>query len=392
MRDRSSVELLVRFSRLASEASSGSEILPLLVEAAIDHVQADGAVVVQVSDAGGARAAAARGVPDAVASWQGDADAMGGELGDELLKHAGGKFARAVPLPLVRSGGLFGTLVLFFVADREATEDRLQIARALADLAAIALGRAAHIAKLAQTNADLTASREVLARTEKLRALGQMAAGVSHDLKNILNPISMHAQIIQRALARGDTAQALATVEEQKQVVRRGVETLERLRAFSRQSPGTRAEKVDLATLAREAIAIARPRMSSAAGALSRIVEDLHDVPPVVARGDEVVAAVVNLVVNAIDAMPDGGTITVRTGSSEGHAWISVVDTGPGMTPEVQARVFEPFFTTKGVDGTGLGLAMVFSTMQRYGGNVSLETSPGRGAAFTLTFPAAPSS
>jgi signal transduction histidine kinase len=387
--DKSSVELLVRFTRLASEASSGSEILPLLADAAIDHVKADGAVVVQVSDDGRAHVVAARQVPDAIASWQGDADAMGSELGEQLVKQGGSRFAHALALPLVSTGGLFGTLVMLFAEGRSATERALPIAHALADLAGVALGRAAYIAKLAQTNAELRASREALARTEKLRALGQMAAGVSHDLKNILNPLSMHAQIIQRALAKGDTAQALATVEEQKQVIRRGVETLERLRAFSRQAPGTRAEKVDLCTLVREAVAIAKPRMSSGAGALSRIVEDLHEVPPVVARGDEVVAAVVNLVVNAIDAMPGGGTITVRTGSKEGQAWIAVADTGPGMTPEVQARVFEPFFTTKGADGTGLGLAMVFATMQRYGGNVGLDTAPGRGATFTLTFPSA---
>jgi signal transduction histidine kinase len=135
-------------------------------------------------------------------------------------------------------------------------------------------------------------------------------------------------------------------------------------------------------------MAIARPRMSSRKGALSRIVEELGEVSPVVARADEVVAAVVNLVANAIDAMPDGGTITLRTGTSEGRAWLTVADTGPGMTPEVQARVFEPFFTTKGEEGTGLGLAMVFATMQRYRGSVSLETEPGKGAAFTLSFPA----
>jgi signal transduction histidine kinase len=102
------------------------------------------------------------------------------------------------------------------------------------------------------------------------------------------------------------------------------------------------------------------------------------------------VTAVVNLVVNAIDAMPDGGTITLRTGASGQRAWITVADTGPGMTPEVQARVFEPFFTTKGDEGTGLGLSMVFATMQRHGGSVSLETEPGKGAAFTLSFRLSP--
>jgi signal transduction histidine kinase len=384
-----SVGVLVRFSRLASEASSGAEILPLLADAAIEHVKADGAVVVEVS-ASGARVCASRNVPPAVSTWGGDADVIGDELGTQLLRASAGSFDRALPLPLVSDGGLFGALVLLFAKDHAPSDGTMQIAHGLADLAAVALGRAAHIAKLTQANAELRASREVLARTEKLRALGQMAAGVSHDMKNILNPLSMHAQIVQRAIARGDTAQANASLDECKSVIRRGVEMLERLRGFSRQAPESRAAPVDLNTLAREAIAIARPRMASGGGTLSRIVEEHGEPPGVVARPDEIVAAIVNLVANAIDAMPGGGTITLQTGEERGGAFVRVRDTGPGMTPEVQARVFEPFFTTKGADGTGLGLAMVFATMQRHGGHVSVETAPGQGATFTLWFPQAP--
>jgi signal transduction histidine kinase len=389
------VDILVRFSRLASEASSGDEIIPLLADAAIDHVRADGAVVVQLRPAPSpheeprVRVVAARRVPPTVEQWTGDADALGDELAAHLLRAAGKSFERAVPLPLVSSGGLFGALVLFFAKDHEPNERRLRIGHGLADLAAVALGRAAHIAKLTRANAELRASRETLARTEKLRALGQMAAGLSHDLKNILNPLLMHAQIAQRAALRGDTSQINESLEECKSVIRRGVETLERLRTFSRQSPEARATAIDLDALVREAIAIARPRMSSGAGTLSRIVEDLGKPPPVLARGDEVVAALVNLVVNAIDAMPGGGTITLQTGRDGDRAFVRVADNGPGMPPDVQARVFEPFFTTKGVEGTGLGLAMVFATMQRCKGSVSLETAPGKGAAFTLWFPVA---
>jgi signal transduction histidine kinase len=274
------------------------------------------------------------------------------------------------------------------VDDRPLGVQAMQVAEGLADLAAVSLGRMAQIARLVQANAELRASREALAKTEKLRALGQMAAGVSHDLKNMLNPLSMHVQIAQRALTKGEVGRAQESCEEIKQVIRRGVETVERLRAFSRQAPEARAVPVDVSTLAREAVAIARPRMSSGKGRLSRIVEDHAAAPPVVAHADEIVTAVVNLVVNAIDALPAGGTITVRTGAEEGRPFVRVADDGPGMPAEVEARVFEPFFTTKGNDGTGLGLAMVFATMQRYHGHVALETAEGKGATFTLWFPA----
>ena len=90
---------------------------------------------------------------------------------------------------------------------------------------------------------------------------------------------------------------------------------------------------------------------------------------------------------SAIDALRDGGTITLRTGESDGGSWVQVADDGSGMPPDVEARVFEPFFTTKGEDGTGLGLAMVYASMQRHGGSVRLETAPGKGTAFTLWFP-----
>jgi signal transduction histidine kinase len=381
-----SIDVLVRFGRLASEASSGAAILPLLAEAAVDHVKADGAVVVELTEKGEARVAASRDVPDTVSRWTGEVDALDSALGTQLLKAAGKAFARAHPVPLVSTGGLFGALVLFFVEDRETSELEMQVAHGLANMAAIAMGRAVHLARLEKTNAELRASREALARTEKLRALGQMAAGLSHDLKNILNPLSMHAQLVKRAVKRGDAAQANESLDEMGRVIQRGVETIDRLRAFSRQSPDTRAKKVDLNALTREAVAIARPRMSSHVAALSRIHEQLGELPPVVGRADEIVGAVVNLVVNAIDAMPDGGNITLRTGVKDGRACVTVADDGPGMTPEVQARVFEPFFTTKGAEGTGLGLANVFATMQRHGGSVSLETEPGKGAAFTLAF------
>ncbi len=382
------IDILVRFSRMASEAASGREILPLLADAAIEHLKADGAVIVQVTPSGALRAMASRNVPESLAQWKGsEGDVIDSAIGDDLVRCSGGRFVRAEAFPLVSDGGLFGALVLLFAEGNRGDAIKIQVARALADLAAVALGRAEEMAKLARANAQLRASREALARTEKLRALGQMAAGVSHDLKNILNPLSMHAQLAQRALARGETEKVSAGLEECRAVIRRGVETIDRLRAFSRQTPEARATRADLNALVREAIALARPRLSSRAGTPPRIEVELGDVTEVVMHTDEVLSAVVNLVVNAIDAMPDGGIVKVSTAARDDGMAVTVADNGPGMSAEVQARVFEPFFTTKGAEGTGLGLAMVFATMQRHSGTVTLETSPGNGASFTLWFP-----
>jgi len=241
----------------------------------------------------------------------------------------------------------------------------------------------------AKVRADLRATEETLQRTEKLRALGQMAAGISHDLKNILNPLSLHLQVIQRALDKGNVADAKESVSEMKRVVVRGVEVVERLRDYSRQAPESRPEEVDLDRLAHEALEIARARAASRRVAV-RFVEELGHPPRFYGRPSEIVSAVVNLVVNAVDVFDKSGVVTVRTGKIEGDgAFIAVCDDGPGMPPDVEKRVFEPFFTTKGAEGTGLGLAMVYACMKRHGGAVELETSEGRGTTFTLRFPSA---
>ena len=107
------------------------------------------------------------------------------------------------------------------------------------------------------------------------------------------------------------------------------------------------------------------------------------------AVGSEMVSALVNLIVNAIDAIVEkGSAVVLRSGQDAGASWVEVSDDGPGMSAEVAKRAFEPFFTTKGQDGTGLGLAMVYATMQRHGGNVTLDTALERGTTIRLCFPA----
>jgi signal transduction histidine kinase len=387
-RDRA-IDALVRFARLVSDAGVSHEILPLLADALLEHVSADGVCIVEISRTGGAQVVATRGLPPEVTALTIDPDAMGAELGRAVAKAAGGEYAHAETRPLVASANLFGSAVMLF-RSAAPTPAVLQRAEGLIDLAAIALESTLQIEQLEKSYADLRASQDVLARTEKLRALGQMAAGVSHDLKNILNPLSLHLQVAERALVRNKIEDARESIVEMKQVVVRGVETVERLRAYSRQTKESKAELVDLARLVREAAGVARPRMA-ATGRVLRVVEELAEVPSVLADSGELVSALVNLVVNAIDAAGATGTcITLRTGEEKGGAFVEVEDDGPGMPPEVEERVFEPFFTTKGAEGTGLGLAMVYATVQRYGGNITLDTALGRGTRFRVWFPSAP--
>jgi signal transduction histidine kinase len=390
------IAVLVRFARLVSDAAASSEILPLLADSLSEHVEAGGVAVVAIdphSTHGRASVVAAHGLPEEVAELDLDADAIGMELGEAILRAAKGRFATEQTRPLVAAGSLFGAVVLLFEEDRTPTEDGMSLAEALVDLAAITLASAAQVEKLEKSYADLRASQDILARTQKLRALGQMAAGVSHDLKNILNPLALHLQVMDRSLARGDVSDVRESIGEMKQVVVRGVQTLERLRDYSRQQKETKTELVEIDRLAREAAGIAKPRMATAArGAAISVREELSAPPAVMAISGEVVSALVNLIVNAIDAIGAGGaagTITLRSGASDGGSWIEIADDGPGMPLDVQKRVYEPFFTTKGAEGTGLGLANVYATVQRHGGSITLDTAPGKGTCFRLWLPGA---
>ena len=388
-RSEQAIDALVRFARLVSDHKAGENVLELLADTLAEHAGADAVAVLKV-DGNRLTLAASRHLPEAFHSWSTDADELSSELGRVLLATLRGDDCfQSRTLMLVSAGDLFGAVVLLSRQASDGSEPwRDRLAAGLVNLAATALGTSAHLESLERANKELRRSREALARGEKLRTLGQMAAGVSHDLKNLMNPLFLHLQIAARANGRGSTEQVDETLGHIKKALHRGLDVLERLRLFSRQAPDSMACACDLNALAHEAAALAAPRMVNG-NRMSRIHEEFGAPPAVLGQPSEVVSAVVNLIANAIDVLPDGGNIRLRTGEDHGGGWIAVSDDGPGMSPEVQARVFEPFFTTKGTDGTGLGLAMVYATMQRHQGTVHLDSEPGKGATFTLSFPLA---
>jgi C4-dicarboxylate-specific signal transduction histidine kinase len=143
--------------------------------------------------------------------------------------------------------------------------------------------------------------------SEKLRALGQMAAACSHDLKNILHPLGLYLQLAERQLRKQSTEELAESLREMREVLDRGLQNVERLREFSRQSPESRAERTELDKLAAEALALAKPRMAQPGRQSCKLELDLHAPPAVLARSGELLSAVVNLIVNAIDAATDLG-------------------------------------------------------------------------------------
>jgi len=236
----------------------------------------------------------------------------------------------------------------------------------------------------AANRSDLRRAEAALLRAEKLHALGQMAAGIAHDFKNLLNPLGLHLEVVERAMRKAG-AERPDAIGVMREIIRRGVDTIDRLRTFSRLDPEPIAEYIDPAALARDAVELVRPRLADHAGI--RIEEAIEATALVRGNASDVVGAAVNLIINAIEACGEQGLVTVRTGDDASSVWIEVVDDGPGMNAAVQARMFEPFFSTKGAQGTGLGLANVFATAQRHGGEIAVDSAPGRGARFRIRLP-----
>ncbi len=389
-REQKAMRALMRFGELLSGVAESQTVMRSLVAAAVEDAGAVAAVVVEISPDGATRIGAARNLPEQFAGFPPE-DALEPSLGDDLLRACSSldicRGARTIVAPLASGGGLYGSVI--YVYGREVDDFDHSVAHALAGLSASGLNCAARYDELARNYAELRAQREVLVGNEKLRALGEMAAGVSHDLKNIINPLSLHLQFLRRAIPKTDE-DCQQSVSEMQGILKRGLETIERLRDYSRQSGSERAEVCDLRQLARESIEIAKPRTRAKHDVHITLVASLDEAPPVKLTASEAIAAIVNLIVNAVDAMPNGGRIEVATGrTGEGEGFLRVSDDGPGMTEEVRAKVFDPFFTTKGREGTGLGLSTVYSFAQRHHGRIVLRSAPGEGAAFTMTFPAA---
>jgi PAS domain S-box-containing protein len=239
---------------------------------------------------------------------------------------------------------------------------------------------------------DATAQRELEAQmlqSEKLTALGQMAGGIAHDFNNLLQAILGYAQLMAKNPANVDIIRRGLDVIEA--AATGGAETVRRIQKFARLRPDEPFVSLDVKAVINDAVAITQPRWEerSAKGGLPlRLELDLRPVPAVMGRPSELNEVITNLILNAIDAMPHGGMLSIRTYAERGGAVvITLADNGTGMPEHVRKRVFDPFFTTKGEAGTGLGLSVSYSIVKRHGGEIRVESQVGRGTTFTISLP-----
>ncbi|HJQ19105.1 MAG TPA: ATP-binding protein [Gemmatimonadaceae bacterium] len=237
---------------------------------------------------------------------------------------------------------------------------------------------------------EVLALQDARARERRLAAVGQLAAGVMHDVNNALNPIMAAAYLLEANANKPEAVRDYAT--RIAKAAETGAATAARVGRFIRQEPlqGVRDELVDLSTVCDEVVAMTRPLWAERArGGQIQLRRVLANGATVRGIAGELREALLNLVQNALDAMQTGGTLGIHTDVTNDTILLEVSDSGIGMSAEVRERAFEPFFTTKGQMGTGLGLAEVYGIVKRHRGEVELESEQGRGTTVRMRFPRA---
>ena len=240
---------------------------------------------------------------------------------------------------------------------------------------------------------DITQDKQLrvhLLQSEKLRALGEMAAGVAHNFNNILTTILGHTQLL--LAYSGDTA----TVQEGLSIIEKATkdatQVVRRIQTFARGHAATECLLTDLVQVIKEAVETTRPVWKEQAEHQRRCIEvnmEFNPIPLVPCRAAELREVLTNLILNAVDAMPAGGNLTIRTHQQGHFACITVSDTGIGMPEDMQPRIFDPFFTTKKEKGTGLGLSVSHTLIKGHGGDIEVQSTLGSGTAFVIKLPVA---
>jgi PAS domain S-box-containing protein len=283
-----------------------------------------------------------------------------------------------VSTPMIERDELTGVVVSFNdITERHRSEAELQRSHR----------------QLEETLAQLKTTQQHVVQQERLRAMGEMASGIAHDFNNSLGPIVGFSELLlKRPDLPPETAQRY--VELISTAARDAASVVRRLRELYRErgEAPVAAAPVDLGRCIEEAVALTEPRWKSQAlarGVTIHVATDVAaDLPVILGDAAGIREMLTNLIFNAVDAMPQGGGITVACRQEDDHVVLSVSDSGVGMPEEVRQHCLDPFFSTKGQHGTGLGLALVRATMEQHGGTLTVESTPGIGSRFTARFPA----
>jgi signal transduction histidine kinase/ActR/RegA family two-component response regulator/predicted negative regulator of RcsB-dependent stress response len=245
------------------------------------------------------------------------------------------------------------------------------------------LGRCLELISEAHTKFE--AQREQKIHAEKMAALGELSFGVAHNVNNTLTGILGRAQLLLRSTDSKKIVQGLELIIKSAED---GAQIIRRIQDFARKRPSREFEPISIAELLKDAAEMSRPRCEARPDAAPVRLVLSTDCKAFV-KGDEVELreVLVNMIYNAVDAMPAGGEICLGTEETRDRVVITIADTGMGMGPEVKSRLFDPFFSTKGKLGTGMGLAVSFGIVRRHDGSIEVDSEPDRGTTFKISLP-----
>lgn len=282
--------------------------------------------------------------------------------------------------------------------DRKFSENDLKLVSIFAENAAIAIEKAELYEELSKktetlekTIQELKSTQEQLIQSEKLRALGDLASGVAHDFNNILAVILGRTQLLLRRVEDQDLLKWLKVIEE---LATDGAKTVERMQKFTqmrRPGPESDFQDLDVNEIVRDVVEITRPRWKDEAelkGIRIQIETDLGNLSKPIGNASELKEVLTNMLLNSIEALPEGGRVVIKSSMRGNDVQISVNDNGIGMTEEEKKKLFEPFFTTKKDKRNGLGLSVAYGIITRHNGEITADSQLGEGTTFTIKLPA----
>jgi signal transduction histidine kinase/DNA-binding response OmpR family regulator len=284
-------------------------------------------------------------------------------------------------VPLIVKSRVQGVIVVINRSEGLFTSDDLELLQFLAGAVAVAAENARLYGELADFARELERSQAQLIRAEKLAATGRLAASLAHEINNPLQAINncLHL-VVNRPLSDDKKKYYLGLAQTE---VERLITLVQRTLEFYRPSQG-RTIETDVNRLIENVLALSQKRLEH--GRVRVHTQLQAELAPITAVPDQLTQVLLNLIINAVEAMSNGGTLTIVSAARDNWLALEVQDTGPGLTPDEAARIFEPFYTTK-ADGTGLGLAVSYGIIQQHGGRIEVASAPGQGSTFTVLLP-----
>lgn len=306
------------------------------------------------------------------------------------------EYVSALCVPLKVRGEVKGVLnVNKLGAGKKFQDDDLKFLSIFAQNASVAIEKAGLYEKnsekmraLKLTLDDMRGTQSRLIQAEKFRALKDMASGINHDFNNIFAIILGRAELLERKIEDEKLLKFLKVIEEAAQD---GVEKLQEIQAFHKKSPDEAFLEVDLNQIIKQTLDITKVKWKEEAeseGIKIDISTDLGEIPKVVGNPSELREALTSLILNACEALPQGGRISLKTEADDDSVKIYLKDTGIGMNREVLKKIFDPFFTTKTDKAAGLGLSVVYGIISRHNGEIKVESQKGKGTEFIIKLPA----